>query len=217
MGPLRTNCYVVIDDSLAVIIDPGWHKNVEPIINVIRSRGVVVDSIIATHGHFDHVAGVGVFKNFFGARFLMNKKDLDLLKRSSYLVKEFLGIEIPEPPEPDDFVSENYVIRLNRVALRIIETPGHTAGSISIIAEPARRSSGISRSLIFTGDTLFREGVGRIDFPESLPNEMIRSLRRIAELPRETIVYPGHGPKTTIDHELRNNIFLAEILGGDLI
>ncbi|MGC9148144.1 MAG: MBL fold metallo-hydrolase [Sulfolobales archaeon] len=211
VGPLETNCYVVIDRSLAVVIDPGWYEEINFIINDLRSRSVAIDSIIATHGHFDHVSGVRELKKLTDARFLINKKDLSIMKRAPYMAKYFLGIETPEPPQPDLFIAEGDLVKLNNVILRIIETPGHTKGSVSIILEPLdKKYSG--RVVVFTGDTLFKESIGRIDFPESDPSEMIRSLRRLAELPKETMVYPGHGPETSIEYELRHNYFFIKAL-----
>ncbi len=205
-----------MDGSSAVIIDPGWYEEINLIINDLRTRSVSVDSIIATHGHFDHVSGVRELKKMTKARFLVNKKDLSIMRRAPYMAKYLFGIDAPEPPEPDFFIDEGDIIKLNNVILKVIETPGHTLGSVSLLLESfdKENTSGVA---VFTGDTLFRESIGRVDFPESSPREMIRSLRRLAELPRDTMVYPGHGPETNIDHELRHNYFLIRAVREGII
>lgn len=210
VGPLRTNCYVVESRGEVLIIDPGWHEDLEDLLRYISEKSLDVKSVIATHGHFDHVAGVSVIKRVYNTRFLINERDLLIAARAPEIARLYLGLEIPEIPRPDSFISEGDEMRVGDVSMRVLEVPGHSPGSVALYIE---RASDTGRPVLFSGDTLFRDSIGRTDIPGASPDRMRESLRRIASLPLETIVLPGHGSATTLGREIERNLYLRQILG----
>jgi len=195
-GPLSTNTYVLISDNESLIIDSGG--DMTEVINFLKSRNIIPNLFIATHGHFDHILGINQLKyEFPSLRFLINKKDLELVRNAESLAKYF-GIRISPIILPDCYVKEGDKIKIGEEELVIIETPGHTMGSICIL----------SNNAIFTGDTLFSGTVGRTDLGGSL--ELLKnSLKRLKTLPDELTVYPGHGNSTQLGYEKINNLFLT--------
>ena len=204
VGPLYTNCYIVSNHNEAIIIDPGGEA--EKISRIIDSKGLKVTAIIATHGHFDHILAVEDLRKRYRAPFAINKKDLWLV-RIAHRVAGGYGIMGEEISDPDADLAEGSVVRIGDEELRVIETPGHTPGSVCLVGE----------DLVFTGDTLFRGSVGRTDFPGGSWADLMESLKKIATLNEDLIVYPGHGPPSTIGDEKRSNPFLKMILGNCLL
>ncbi|WP_338599115.1 MBL fold metallo-hydrolase [Sulfolobus tengchongensis] len=196
-GPLATNTYLVISQNEAIIIDAGGDMN--EVINEIRKNKLSLKYIIATHGHFDHIMGVNQLKNEFpSTKFLINEKDLGLLKRASSMASTFLNLSISDIVSPDEYIREGDVIKIGENSLKVIETPGHTMGSICVL----------TNGYIFTGDTLFYGTVGRTDLGGS--EKLLReSLERLKQLQDELIVYPGHGPFTILGYEKVKNPFLT--------
>jgi len=196
-GPLATNSYLIIAEKEGVVIDAGG--DMSELIQAVRKEKINIRYIIATHGHFDHIMGVNQLKREFpSSLFLVNEKDLGLLKRASRMAQSFLNLSISDVVKPDGFVKEGDEIELGREKLRIIETPGHTMGSICVLAN----------GYIFTGDTLFYGTVGRTDLGGS--EKLLReSLEKLKKLPDEIIVYPGHGPFTVLGYEKVKNPFLT--------
>lgn len=192
-GVLRTNTYVIASEGEAVVIDPGG--DVDKILEVIKD--IRVQTIIATHGHFDHVLGVPYLKRITNARFLIHAEDLDILEASWELYGS------GEVPKPDGFLQEGDIVRFGKTELRVLHTPGHTPGSISIFNVDAK--------VIFTGDTLFRGAIGRTDFLGGDQQKILGSIRRILEFPEDFIVYPGHGQETTIGDERKNLSALLKV------
>lgn len=211
LGPLETNCYLIVSGNEALLIDVGWHEDLDDLVNFLRNKSPRSIGVVATHGHFDHVAGVSVIKRLFHTLFMINRKDLVLLENSSRIAREFFEFEIPDPPKPDLFIQEKDVIRVGDIYIEVLEVPGHTPGSIALFIR--EDYSDIKKPILFTGDLLFRDSIGRVDFPESSPSEMRESLEKILRLPEETIILPGHGPETTLAREIRENIVLREFLG----
>jgi len=226
LGPLRSNCYLVSSGGEAIIIDPGWHEDVGVVLDEVKRRGLKVNVIIATHGHFDHVVGVPIVKKELSAPFAIHGADVDIARRAHRSAYRYLGVEPPEVPEPDMLLKEGDTVEVGGVKLRILETPGHTPGSITIVGEveaftgdllmEAHRalSKTYTEPIAFTGDTLFKGTIGRVDLPGSSPKQMIESLRKIARLNPRTTIYPGHGPPTTLNEELKNNQYLKVALEG---
>ncbi len=202
VGPLHTNCYIVYSGDEALIIDPG--AEAEKISRIIDSRGLRVIGIVATHGHFDHVLAVEDLRRRYRTPFAINKKDLWLVKTAHEIARGF-GVVAEEIEDPDADLAEGSVIRIGGEELRAIETPGHTPGSVCLVTE----------DLIFTGDTLFRGSVGRTDLPGGSWVGLVGSIKKIIDLPEDLVVYPGHGPPTTIGLERRSNPFVKMILSGE--
>jgi len=183
VGQLATNCYLLWDEEglEAVIIDPG--DDADYIIRRIGDFNLSPRFILATHGHFDHILGVTELKLAFNIPFLIHQKDLFLVKRAGKTAKFFTGIgEEPFLP-PDGFIKEGDKIVFGKESLKVIETPGHTPGSVSFY----------SSGFLFSGDLIFAEGVGRTDFAYSSKEELQKSIKEVLKLPEETTIYLGHG------------------------
>ncbi|ACS81052.1 MBL fold metallo-hydrolase [Maridesulfovibrio salexigens] len=193
LGPLETNSYLLSSGSEAVVIDCGMEP--APMLQAIRERELNVHSIYLTHMHLDHVGGVSALQKQTGATVYGNHNDLYLndipVKNGGSLeFKKLLDFEITDLKQGRKNILDNPVM--------IIETPGHTPGSLSYFF-PAM-------GCIFVGDLLFMISVGRTDLPGGNSDELLSSIRnRIFILPGETQIFSGHGPMTTIKHEMRNN------------
>jgi glyoxylase-like metal-dependent hydrolase (beta-lactamase superfamily II) len=187
---LATNCYVASckDTKEAVIVDPGLDSNTEaqPILNYIQKSQLKIKFIINTHGHPDHVNGDVVFQEKFGVPICIHKLDGYLLESVPNLPQKVL-------------LEEGSEIKFGNESLKVLHTPGHTAGSICLIGE----------KILFSGDTLFASSIGRTDFVEGSPSDMKRSLEKIRQLPDNLMVYPGHGESTLLGQEKRMNPFLT--------
>jgi hydroxyacylglutathione hydrolase len=201
VGRFFTNCYVVGcgQTKESIIIDPGFDDQLgaERVFEFIDSNGLVLKCVVNTHGHPDHTCGNGIVKKRLDAPILIHEYDAYMVGKSSNKLAEFFGFEISSPPA-DMLLHSRDAVKFGKTTLKVIHTPGHSRGSISLLGEKE----------VFTGDTLFAGSIGRTDFPESSKSEMSRSLRKLANLPNQLVVYPGHGPMTTIAKEKRSNPFL---------
>ena len=191
VGQLQTNCYLVFDSETSdvIIIDPG--DDADYIARVITDLNKTPSKIIATHGHLDHVLAVTELKLAYKIPFLIHKDDKLFLKRLRSSAKHFLGIETDPPPPVDKDLKEDDEIKVGKYILKVIETPGHTPGGISLYCKEAK--------VLFAGDTIFEKGgVGRTDFTYSNSNHLTESIRKLLKLSEDTVVYTGHGGRTTI-------------------
>jgi len=201
VGSLATNCYIVwdSDSKIGAIIDPGFETESEGfrILDFIRRSDLRVAYIVNTHGHFDHISGDAAIKDGTGASIMIHELDARYLTEPA-LSMPFYNMEIA-PLKADILLREGDEIRIGGEKLRVIHTPGHTMGSISLLG----------REGIFTGDTLFAGSIGRVDLPGSSPEAMRRTLKeKISKLPDRLHVYPGHGPLTTMKIEKERNPYL---------
>ncbi len=199
VGTLETNCYILsaVDSGRAVVIDPGAEG--ERIAKALNKLNIKLETIILTHGHPDHIMGVKQLKEITRSRVLMHREDLDLIrdKRLALMIgADEAGFE------PNGFVEDGQKIEPAGIPLTIIHTPGHSKGSVCIYY----------KDTLFSGDLLFCQGVGRVDLPGGSQSQIVESLRRITRLPLQTKVYPGHGPSTTVEAELRGNLYLKSML-----
>ena len=192
LGQLQANCYFIIQDNECMVIDPA--DEAEFILEKIQRENLTLTALFATHGHFDHVMAVGEIQLSYDVPLYIHEADLFLIKRLSQTAKHFLGYEpIVIEPKRVEFFNENINSQFSPFNFQYIHTPGHTPGG-SCFYFP-------NEEALFTGDTLFKDAVGRTDLSYSSRNDLKKSLNKIAKLPEDTIVYPGHGDETTIDEE----------------
>jgi len=186
LGELQTNCYLVIDQNnkQCLIIDPADDANF--ISEQILRQNLKPVAILATHGHFDHILAADELQMAFKIPFYINEKDLFLVKNLQKNASFWAKREIIErPPSPSIFSSDNFKFSILNFKLDLIPTPGHTPGSVCFYFPKEK--------ILFSGDTLFADGVGRSDLSYSSPSDLQNSLKKLSQLPRETKIYPGHG------------------------
>jgi hydroxyacylglutathione hydrolase len=203
VGLLQCNCSIFGDEQTreALVIDPG--DNIEDILAVLEKHGLRVKAIVITHAHIDHIGGAAKLKAATGAPVLMNQDDQELYDHLD-VQASWLGMETPSPTSIDDAARDGDVLTLGTSEFRVLHTPGHTQGSISLWI-PAENK-------LIAGDTLFRDSIGRTDLPGGNPRQILRSIEdKLLGLPEETVVVPGHGPNTTIGREKERNPFLQRL------
>ncbi len=193
-GPLPTNCYLLTDGASGVsaVVDPGFES--AELDEALRAAGRV-EAVLLTHGHFDHITGVRRAVELTGAKVYLDSAEMplvaDTLQNGSSL---FFGVAVP-PFRVDTLLKDGDVIPLGTLKIRVIHTPGHTAGGCCYLAGDA----------LFSGDTLMRLDCGRTDLATGSGEQMRASLRKLAALPGDPHVYPGHGPESTLEYERRNS------------
>ncbi|MCL2172637.1 MAG: MBL fold metallo-hydrolase [Nitrososphaerota archaeon] len=194
VGMLLTNCYVVncTQTKEAIIIDPGidFADEAQPIFSYIEKEGLKIKGIVNTHGHQDHIKGDGLMQKQYNCPIYIHEND-------AYWLTRLENINVTEKV----LLKDHENIQFGKVCLKVMHTPGHTMGSICLIDE----------KIMFSGDTLFSESIGRTDFAESSPKDMNETLQKLTKLPDELLVYPGHDEATTISHEKHANPFLKVI------
>jgi hydroxyacylglutathione hydrolase len=201
VGLFRENCWIVGSRRRgeACVIDPGDEP--EEILALARDMGVRITRVVASHAHLDHIMAARAIVEATGAPFLMHRDDLFIADSMPASARQLLGQDVPPAPTPDAFPSDGQDLEIAGVSVRVIHTPGHTPGSLCLYAADAQ--------LLFSGDTLFRESIGRTDLPGGDPEQILRSIsHRLFELPDQTRVLPGHMQETTIAHERVHNPFV---------
>ena len=200
VGQLSTNCYLVYDAGEGVIIDPA--DEADFIAETVQKLGFKPKAIISTHGHFDHNLAAGELQMIFNIPFLIHKSDEFLFDKNNDSASYWLKRKINHiEPQKIEFLKQGDIIEFGKSRLKVLETPGHTPGSICLISDNKQTSGEPVESILFSGDLIFKNAVGRSDFSYSDEKELKKSLEKILKLPENTIVYPGHGEKTTIREE----------------
>lgn len=200
VGMLQCNCSIFGDETTreAIVIDPG--DNIDAILAVLAKHHLRVKAIVITHAHIDHIGGAAKLKAATGAPIHMNADDQELYDHLD-VQASWLGIATPEKTSIDTAAREGDAITLGNEQFQILQTPGHTQGSISLWI-PAENK-------LIAGDTLFRDSIGRTDLPGGDGRKILRSIRdKLLTLPEDAVVVPGHGPNTTIGREKERNPFL---------
>jgi hydroxyacylglutathione hydrolase len=204
VGILSANCYVVnCKDSLqAAVIDPGFgsKREADDVISSITKNNLDLKFIINTHGHPDHTCGNQALKDEFHVPICIHEDDAYMLGESGKDTAHYFGFDTVSP-QADMLLHEGSYINFGEVTLRVVHTPGHSFGSVVLLGETE----------VFTGDTLFAGSIGRTDFTGSSDREMKASLHKLLSLPDYFVVYPGHGPETTIGLEKKVNPFLLDL------
>jgi len=207
VGPLDTNTYLLYDEETknALIIDPGFDiEEFREVLEWVDRLDLNVRYAVATHGHFDHVYGADLAREVLECSFVMHGADIEIARGSMEWVRIW-SMDPVAVPTPDKVIEGDTRIYIAEHAVELIHTPGHTPGSIVIYVP--------SEGILFSGDTLFCGTVGRTDLPGGDERALMRSLAKIfTTLPSETIVYPGHGPSTSLKRERRANPFVEEAL-----
>jgi glyoxylase-like metal-dependent hydrolase (beta-lactamase superfamily II) len=199
VGAFAENCWVIGNRRTgeAVCVDPGDQP--DEILAMARDMGVKIRYIANSHAHIDHILGVGAVREATGAKFLLHRGDLDLVRNTATSAKGWMGVDIPNPPDPDAFIEDADTIDVDGLQLRVLHTPGHTRGSVCFYAN----------GVVFAGDTLFAGSIGRTDLPGGdYDEEMASIVERLLVLPDDTIVLPGHMDQTTIGHERQRNPYV---------
>jgi glyoxylase-like metal-dependent hydrolase (beta-lactamase superfamily II) len=201
LGAYETNCYVLRSNATAkdcVVVDPG--PGGEQLLDFIKGHKLNPAAVVLTHGHIDHIGGVAQLRdNYPDVRVYIHKLDAKMLENSYSNLSAMMGAAFST--EPADFsLEDGCVIEQAGVKLQVLHTPGHTPGGICLYSK--------DEGIVFTDDTLFAESIGRTDFPGGSLEQLLKSVReKLFTLPDDTIVYPGHGPSTTIAQEKAHNQF----------
>lgn len=200
VGLLQCNCYLVGDPEThdGIVIDPG--DDPDAILEAAERHGLRLGAAVATHAHFDHVLAAEALRERAGIPFWIHRDDLEMLSFQQEAGRMFMGIELPPPPEVDRRLVDGDEAAAGSVRLEVLHTPGHSPGSISLVAPG---------EAVFSGDTLFAGSIGRTDLPGGSQElelaSIVQRLFPLGDLP----VYPGHGGPTTIDRERVTNPFVG--------
>ncbi|PWM78619.1 MAG: MBL fold metallo-hydrolase [Phascolarctobacterium sp.] len=198
VGAIATNCYIVINEKThhAVVIDPGG--NADRIMAALEKENAVVDAIFLTHGHGDHIMALGDVKARTGAPIYISEADAPLLNDPSKSLAAFMGDKY-SPATADKFFADGDEVEAAGIKFKIMATPGHTPGGVCIM----------TGDVVFCGDTVFAESIGRTDFPGGSYKQLLQSIKdKILPLDDNVKLLPGHGPSTTVGWERRRNPFL---------
>ena len=198
VGPMEANCYILYnpDKKEGLIIDPGAEG--ARLIKFIEQEKICINYIINTHGHPDHIGANRKIKEYTNAPILIHQYDAPMLTRRGSVLSLIFPLE-SSSPAADTFIKDGDLIECAGMKLKVLHTPGHTPGGISLLIDDA----------IFTGDTLFSGSVGRFDLPGGSEDVLLNSIKKILSLDENLIIYPGHGPSTTVSEELRSNPFIT--------
>ena len=199
VGPLASNCYIVGSEfnKEGMIIDPG--DEAKRILKKVEELKLDIKSIVLTHGHIDHIGALKEVKEATKAEVAIHGDDAGIIQGQA--LNTIFDISYPTPPAPDKLLKDGDSIDIGDLHFLVVHTPGHTQGGISLLGE----------GVVFTGDALFNYGIGRTDLPGGNSNQLMNSLHtKLMVLPDNTVVYPGHGPDTTIGAEREANPFLVD-------
>lgn len=199
-----TNCYVCHDAGEAVLIDPSCAttREQQQVVDYIEANELSIRHLLLTHGHIDHIFGCAYFSDRYDQRFKMHAADRAFLQQAQQQAQAF-GVQIDAPPVPDTFLDEEDTVTFGDVTFDILHTPGHSPGSICFVDAASDQA--------ITGDVLFQDSIGRVQgLPQtSLPQLMSSIAEKLLPLGDAMIIYPGHGPSTTIGRERQRNPFLT--------
>jgi len=200
VGPMDNNTYVMVDDraSRCVVVDTGL--GADEVVAVLKADGLVPDMVLSTHAHLDHVVCNALFARGFGCEVALHPDDLDLL-HALPAQAEWFGVETPEIVEPTVTLADEMELQVGDDTVRVVHSPGHSPGHVCLEGD----------GWVIVGDVIFAGSIGRTDLPGGDYATLMRSIERcILRHPDDTVLYPGHGPRTTVGAERRGNPFLLE-------
>jgi len=205
VGAFQENCYLLVDESAnrAVVVDPGGEG--DRLVDAIESSGATLKAIWITHAHVDHVGAIASIKRKWDVPIYLHPLDRRLYEAASRQA-EVYGVPFEEPPPPDREFADGQKLKVGGREMSVMHAPGHAPGHVVIHGD----------GIALVGDCLFAGSIGRTDLPFSNPPQLAATLEKLAALPPETVVYPGHGMETTIGEEKVSNPFLngtARIVG----
>lgn len=196
VGPIQENCYVISHNESCIVIDPG--SEADHLIQEIEKNKLHVSAILITHGHYDHIGAANELRNHFNTKIYASSDTKEMMKNTDENLSIMIGGEPYIVDEPIEILNEH--LSVDDFEIVVYDTPGHAKGSCLFYFKQDQA--------LFTGDTLFMNGCGRIDFPTGNQKEMIDSLNMIKTLPFDADVYPGHGPCSKLSLEKNNNPYL---------
>ncbi len=200
LGPLQTNCYILACTTTkkAAVIDPAWDG--KRIAEIVEKEGWQVSHILLTHSHFDHVGGLADLKTATNAPIYIHPEAVTMLENAN-LAASMWQLSVPQPPDADKMLAEGQVVQVGELNLQVLFTPGHAPGHVCFYLP--------DHHVIFDGDVLFQESIGRTDLPGGDFKLLMKNIHeKLMILPDETAVLSGHGDATTIGEERKNNPFL---------
>jgi len=200
VGPLGVNCFILGDKQSkeGVVVDPG--ADGELVLAAVARFGLKVKYVVNTHGHFDHVGGNRQLVEGTGAELLIHENDRELLGYASRSAQKY-GLSVEDSPAPSRYLTDGLRLEFGKRVIEVLHTPGHTQGGCCLLLA--------NEQLVITGDTLFADSVGRTDLPGGSHEQLIASIKaKLMPLPDETVVWPGHGPSSTIGRERRLNPYI---------
>ncbi len=202
LGPLQTNCYVLACTATgqAAVIDPAWDGRT--IAKAVENQGWVLSHILLTHAHFDHVGGLGELKEISGAPIYIHPEALPMLERAPTAAAMW-GFAVEPPPPADVLLTGHETLQIGEITVSVLFTPGHAPGHVCFYVA--------NEDVVFDGDVLFQNSIGRTDLPGGDYDLLMQSIyQQLMPLPDDTLVLSGHGPTTTIGDERQNNPFLTQ-------
>jgi len=199
-SPIEVNTYILADESgICAVIDCGCYNKSEfkTFTDFVEKKKFRPALLLNTHCHLDHIFGNGMFREKYGFGAYCHKDD-EYNRKDSLIHASFFGLKMEMPPEPEGFIADGQEIECGSLRLKAIHVPGHAAGSLAFYYEEGR--------ILFTGDSLFAGTIGRTDLPGGSYETLINSIKlKLFVLPPDTIIYPGHGDKSTIGDEMKSN------------
>ena len=202
VGPLGVNCFILGDreSNEGVVVDPG--ADGDEVLAAVKRHGLKIKYVVNTHGHFDHVGANRQVVEATGGELLIHPDDLTLLTMASRSGQKY-GLRVEDSPAPSGHLGDGTRLEFGASSIQVLHTPGHTQGGCCLYLA--------GENLVITGDTLFAESVGRTDLPGGDHAQLIAAIKtKLMPLPDDTVVWPGHGPSSTIGRERRTNPYLNE-------
>jgi hydroxyacylglutathione hydrolase len=198
VGAFQENCYLVADPEArrAILVDPG--AEAEQLVAMVRASAVTLEAIWLTHAHIDHIGAIASIKRLWDVPVYLHPADRPLYDRGAMQAAAY-GLPFDQPPAPERELAEGDTLTVGALRFDVLHVPGHAPGHVAFVGE----------GHMLGGDLLFAGSIGRTDLPLSDPERMVESLERVAALPDAMIVYPGHGPATSIGQEKSTNPFLT--------